>query len=211
MEPTHPQKRQRSVWTPIMTVLAALFALLLVGPMLLNLIRPPALGSESSSRNTQVINAVERTEDVSLLSLGIQGIAERTEQRTIFGLKVPGAERALFMQYDFTAKLGMDGQAVQIRESGDNEFTISIPEFTFIGHDDVNFKVAVEKNGVLSWVTPEIDTVEMTNQILNDETQQKYLDDNEGVLREQAQAFYKGIVGAIDPDIRLEFDYISGR
>lgn len=179
--------------------------------MLLNLIRPPALGSESSSRNTQVINAVERTEEVSLLSLGIQGIAERTEQRTIFGLKVPGAERALFMQYDFTAKLGMDGQAVQIRESGDNEFTISIPEFTFIGHDDVTFRVAVEKNGVLSWVTPEIDTVEMTNQILNDETQQKYLDDNEEVLREQAQAFYKGIVGAIDPDIRLEFDYISGR
>ena len=75
----------------------------------------------------------------------------------------------------------------------------------------MTFKVAVEKNGVLSWVTPEIDTVEMTNQILNDETQQKYLDDNEEILREQAQAFYKGIVGAIDPDIRLEFDYISGR
>lgn len=210
MEAT-PQRQRRSVWTPIMTVLAAGFALLLIGPMLLNLIRPPALGSESESRNTQVINAVERTEEVSLLSLGIQGIAERTEQRTMFGVKVPGAGRAVFMQYDFTAKLGLDGRAVQIRETGENEYEISIPEFIFIGHDDVTFKVAVEQNGILSWVTPEIDTVEMTNQILNDETQQKYLDENEEILRAQAQSFYNGIVRAIEPDARLEFDYISGR
>lgn len=205
------QGRHRSRWSPWLVALVAFFTLALVGPMLLNAVRPPALGIETESLNSQIINSIRTTEEVSLLSLGIQGIAERTQQRTVFGMRIPGADRALFLQYNFTAKLGLDGQAVRIRESGDNEFTISVPEFIFIGHNDVTFKLAAENNGVLSWVTPEIDTVEMTNAILNDETQQQYVEDNEEVLRTQAQDFYNAIIHAIDPDIRLEFDYISGR
>lgn len=202
-------------WPLVMLgIVVGAVVVLALGLALTNWLRPPAVDAVdtvSTSSNTQVIASMRSVQEVALLSLGVQGIAERTEQRTIFGVRVPGAGREVFMQYDFKAKVGLDGQAVQFRELGDDELRISIPEFIFIGHDDVTFKVAVEKNGVLSWVTPEIDSVEMTNAILNDETQQQYLDDNEEILREQAQAFYKGIAHAIDPEIRLEFDYISLR
>ncbi|MDO5677095.1 MAG: hypothetical protein Q4G35_06255 [Propionibacteriaceae bacterium] len=195
----------------LIVVLSLLLVVPAVWPAIMNAVRPPVAEVEQVDLNTQVIHAVRTTEEISLVSLGIQGIAEQTQQRTIFGMRVPGADRALFLQYDFTAKLGLDGRQVRVTQTGEKAFTISVPEFIFIGHDDVRFKLAAEKNGVLSWVTPEIDTVEMTNSILNDEAQQKYLADNDELLREQTRAFYEGIVAAVDPEIQLGFDYTSGR
>lgn len=144
---------------------------------------------------------------VSLLSLGIQGIAEKTGKTTVFGVEVPGSERATFIQYTFSAKLGFDGKDVKIEERGTNQYTISIPEFVFIGHDDVDLKLVTEKNGVLSWTNPKIDTLEMANHILNDKAQDGYIDSNEAVLKDQAKAYYNGIVKGIDPTIDLDFEF----
>lgn len=163
------------------------------------------------TRNTQVVNAITETQQVSLLSLGIEGLAEQTAKRTILGMEVPGSGRAMFLQYSFTAKLGLDGEDVEIKQTGEQDFTISVPEFVFIGHDEVNFRLVTEKNGILSWATPEIDTLEMANEILNDEARQKYLDSNDALLREQTVTFYEGIITGIDPTLTLEFDFGPGR
>lgn len=157
----------------------------------------------------EIIQAITRSEQVVLLSLQIQGISERTEKSTLFGVEVPGSDRAVFIQYGFNAKLGMDGTEVHIEQTGDKQFTITIPEFIFIGHDDIELKTASETNGVLSWVTPEIDPVEMANDILSNEQRGQYLDANDTILRDQARAFYDGIIMAVDPEVLLTFTFES--
>lgn len=78
---------------------------------------------------------------------------------------------------------------------------ISVPEFMFIGYDQPTFKVATEDGGVLSWVTPEIDKVEMVNKILDDDARQTYVSSNSEVLKDQTKAFYNTLIASIDPAI----------
>ena len=163
--------------------------------------------STAESRNTQIINSITREEQVVLLSLGIQGISEQTERGSFLGMDIPGSGRATFVQYAFHAKLGIDGRDVRITQTDEANFVVSIPEFIFIGHDKESFETVVENNGVLSWTTPEIDTVEMINEILDDEAQDQYVDSNMEVLEDQARVFYSAIVTSIDPSIALTFEF----
>ena len=125
-------------------------------------------GIESETRDSQVIQAIERTQEVSLLSLAIQGIKEQHQSREIFGKSIPGTGESAFIRYNFRAKLGIDGAKVKVTKTGENAYLISVPEFIFIGYHKPTFKVAVEDGGLLSWATPDIDKLEMVNEILND-------------------------------------------
>lgn len=167
------------------------------------------LDDRSESRSSQVINAVTREEQVVLVSLAIQGIDEETVTSTIFGLDVPLSGRASFLQYGFDAKLGIEGGDVRIEETGVDEFLVSIPAFVFIGHDNESFRLVAEDNGVLSFVTADIDTAEMITRILNDDTKADYLEANAEILRDQAESFYSGIIRSIDPAIVLRFEFSS--
>jgi hypothetical protein len=164
-------------------------------------------GSQSENRNTQVINSVTRTEQVVLVSLGIQGISEKNAKSTFLGVDIPGSERASFIMYSFNAKLGVEGKDVRVSQAGENEFLVSIPKFIFIGHDKETFRVAAQGNGALSWVTPQIDNVEMVNNILNDDAQAQYLESNKAILQDQAKSFYAGIITSIDPTLSLKFEF----
>jgi len=164
--------------------------------------------TESETRDTQIINSITRTEQVALLSLGIQGISEKNQRGTFpFGIDVPGSERASFVQYGFNAKLGIEGKDVKIVQTGKTAFLVSIPKFIFIGHDNESFKLVAENNDVLSWVAPKIDTFEMINKILNNDTQKKYIDSNEEILKDQAKVFYTSIITSIDPTIAIRFEF----
>jgi hypothetical protein len=167
----------------------------------------PPVSTQTETVHTQVVAAIERTEQVSLVSLGIQGIEKKSESTTYFGIVIPGSERTKFLQYSFDAKLGLDGEHVSIRQDSEKQFTITISEFTFIGYDNMHFELATESNGALSWVTPEIDTAAMANSIMSTETKQKYIDAHRDLLREQAVAFYGGIIRAVDPTIDVKFDF----
>lgn len=167
-------------------------------------------GSESETRNTQVVNSITRTEQVVLLSLGMQGISEKNERGKFFGMDVPGSERASFMQYTFNAKLGLEGRDVRVSQTGEKEFLVSIPGFVFIGHDNVQFRLVAENNGALSWVTPEVDTLEMANNVLNDDAKAKYIVSNREILQDQAKVFYTGIINSIDPSIAIRFEFRQG-
>lgn len=161
----------------------------------------------SEARDTRVIQSVSREEQLVLVSLGIQGISEKSQRTTFLGVNVPGSERASFLQYSFNAKLGIDGEDVSVERVSDDAFTIHIPEFVFIGHDKPTFKLVAEDNGTLSFLTPETDTVEMINAILDAEVQQEYLRANEEILRDQAKHFYTGLISSIDPAIELTFEF----
>lgn len=167
----------------------------------------PYFGTDSSSRNTQIVHAVTRTEQVSLMSLGIQGISSKNQKSTFQGIDIPGSERASFIQYSFSAKLGIEGKSVKIAQVAASEYLVSVPKFVFIGHSDVDFRLVIESSGVVSWVTPKIDTVEMVNAILNDDSKDQYIIENSDILKDQAKSFYGGIVSSIDPSISLKFEF----
>lgn len=163
--------------------------------------------STPQSTDSRVIESIEREEQVVLLSLGIQGISEKTEKQTLLGIDVPGSDRATFMQYSFNAKLGIDGRDVRIVPMGEKKYRISIPEYIFIGHSNEDFRLVAEHNGALSFITPENDPVEMINSILSEDAQAEYIADNEEILREQAIFFYSSIITGIDPEIDITYDF----
>jgi hypothetical protein len=161
--------------------------------------------------DSQIYQSVERTEEVALLALGIQGIARENEPGEILGVRLPAGDRTTMIQYEFTAKVGIDGADVQIDEApvGEKAFIISIPEFIFIGYDDPHFEDPIEGNGPLSFITEEIEETDMINSILSDEKQQAYIDDHIELLKEQAQDYYTGIITSIDPDATVTFEFAN--
>lgn len=167
----------------------------------------PLFGSNTEERNSQLVQSVKQQEEVALVSLGIEGIVDRAESGTVFGMAIPGTERVTFIRYAFEAKLGIDGGDVDIEQTGENSFTVSIPAFVFIGYDEPSFEVAAENNGVLSWTTPGIDTLEMVNRILDAEEQRDYLAKYEETLTASARDFYSRLIASVDPAITVEFEF----
>lgn len=96
---------------------------------------------------------------------------------------------------------------IQRVEAG--KYRLSLPAFSFLGHDNVNFWMAAENNGVLSWITPEIDPVETINQILNDEAKTTYVTQNKEVLTDQAKNFYGGIIKSVEPDAEIVYEFAA--
>lgn len=164
-------------------------------------------GVESETHDSQVIQAIERTQEVSLLSLGIQGITEEDKCAKAFEKCIPGSTEKVFLQYNFTAKLGIDGAEVKVTKTGKSAYLISVPEFSFIGYEEPTFKIATEDGGVLDWITPDIDKVEMINKILNDDAQTEYVASYEELLEDQTKVFYDSLVTSIDPDAVTTFEF----
>ena len=167
------------------------------------------LGIESESQDSQVIQAIKRTQEVSLLGLGIQGITREERSAEIFGKSVPGTGEKVFLQYNFDAKLGIDGAKVRVTKTGPSAYLVSVPEFSFIGYAKPTFQVAAEDGGVLSWVTADIDKVEMVNEILDDDARQEYIASNEEILKDQTKTFYESLITSIDPDADTAFEFRS--
>ncbi len=167
----------------------------------------PIFGASAETTNTQVVKAIERKEEIALLSVSIQGIAETNGQSQIFGFTVPGTTRTRFLQYNFDAKLGVNGEDVVLTETGENAFTVEVPEFIFIGHSNVSFQTAVDQNGVLSWVTPEVDTAAVATEILSDDSQQELVVKNVDLLKDQTTNYYTSLIQGIVPDAEVTVEF----
>ena len=102
-------------------------------------------GVDQEEQNSQVVNAITRQEKVVLLKLGMQGIASKSVQSTILGVDVPGTARALYLQYNYSAMLGIDGSGVTVTPEAENTYRINVPAFEFLGHSDVEFKKAIDE------------------------------------------------------------------
>lgn len=186
-------------------------AILLIGGLVVATTQGWSLpfGSRSESRDSQVIQAIERTQEVSLVSLSIQGIASQKTNATLFGKAIPGSTSSVFLQYTFKGKLGIDGAAVKVATVGQSAYRVTVPEFIFIGYDEPTFEVATEAGDFLSWTAPEPDKLKMVNEILDQKAQQKYLDSNQGVLKDQAKTFYTTLITTIDPAAVVTMEFAS--
>ena len=167
------------------------------------------LGIESNSRDSQVVQAVNRTQEVSLVQLVIEGITDEQRSQTILGQDIWGSTETVYLRYKFDAKLGIDGEEVSVETTGDNAYLVSVPPFRFIGYDEPTFEVAVQDNGLLSWITPDIDTADMITDILNGPAQEEYLDSYDDLLQAQAEVFYERLIISIDPDADTKFEFRS--
>lgn len=161
----------------------------------------------ASSSDEKVVQSISREEEVVLLRLGIQGIAEEKVATEVFGQALPGSGRAHFLKYKYSAMLGVDGAEVSIEKVADKKFRVSVPEFAFLGHSDVSFETAVEENGVISFLTPEIDVPQTVTKILNNEAKDQHIQDNREILEDQCKNFYTSIIHGVDPGVELEFDF----
>ncbi|GAA4717283.1 hypothetical protein GCM10025782_12990 [Pedococcus ginsenosidimutans] len=168
---------------------------------------PFGIGSES--HDSQVISAMQRTQEVSLLSLSVQGLKDKKTSAEVLGKKVPGTEKTVFLKYDFKAKLGIDGAKVKITKKDENTYRIAVPEFIFVGYDRPSFHRVVEDGSLLSWAMPDVDQLAMVNEILSDKAKQDYIDSNEDMLKEQVRAFYDGLLTSVDPNLNAEYDFRS--
>ena len=167
----------------------------------------PGSGVKAETTRTEIMHSITREQQVVLVSLGIQGISTKKDISVLFGADVPWSDRTTFLQYSFRAKLGIEGKGIDVRKIGKNTFLVSIPKFIFIGHDNEDFKLIAENNGILSFVTPEIDRVDMINKILNSDAKKEYISANDEILKDQAKAFYTSLISSIDPTLKLEFEF----
>ena len=200
------------MFKPIKAVAISLALVLAVGAGVFAFFNffPAGASVVSESRDSQIINAISREEQVVLLSLSVQGVLEEEQATAIGGWTLPGSTRSQLMVYGFNAKLGIDGRDVSITPTGEDSFLVRIPQFAFIGTSNQTFRLVDQScGGMLCWVTPNVDPVESVNAILNgtnpDTSHQHYIDANTETLQDQARNFYGGIIRSIDPEIHLEF------
>lgn len=96
--------------------------------------------SNSNERDSQVVQAVTRVQEVALLRLHIEGVARQESNGEILGMAVPASEKMTLLQYKFDAKLGIEGSQVKIEPNGAESFRVTIPKFIGIGFDDPFFE-----------------------------------------------------------------------
>ena len=167
----------------------------------------PSFSISSKTTDSQVITAIKRTEQVSLLQLGIQGITSKTESSKVFNHEVRSSQRAKYIQYNFDAKLGVEGKDVTVTSTHEHEYIVGIPKFIFIGYNNAKYQVVAENNGALSWTTPNIDSTELINKLLSDKVKNQYLQSNNQTLKDQTKVFYSSIITGVDPDAHITFQF----
>ena len=210
MTSTTAPRRRTPGWAKILLIL---FVLLLVGAAAFGVLSVGKALGATESRDTQVIRSIRGEEQVVLLSAGMTDVKEdrgdglKLAIGDIQLLTLPGTERSILVRYEYDAKFGIEGKDVEIVQTGDNSYRITIPEFIYLGYSDPDLSVADEENGILSWTTPEIDTSEIFEELLSSQVVSEHIDGFRSVLEEQAKTFYTKIVTAIDPDIVLEFTF----
>lgn len=164
--------------------------------------------TSSSARSTEVISAVKSIDQEVLLAMNVRDITEKNESSTFLGIESDLWDRAVFVRYQFQAKLGVDGEDVQISRTGSSRYSVQISKFVFIGTNDPSFEVVTEENGILAFVTPEIDTHALRDEIENDDAaHERYIQENLELLHGQAEAVYTRIITAIDPAAVVSFEF----
>jgi hypothetical protein len=186
------------IWLILVAALAAAVVVLLI----LNF-----TGSTTSTNKTETITYLEKNKEIALVTLGIADIFDQKESTTIFGKKLVGSDKHTFIKATFEAKLGIDGKNVTVKKTGEKEYEINIPKFIFIGYDNPNFEHVADDNGVLSFVTKDINQTEMVNKILDVKGQDKYIEKYTELLKESAEEFYKNLLPSFDKDAKLKFNY----
>lgn len=204
--------RKTPIWAKVLLVVVILGV---IGAAALVSFNVGKIFGATESRDTQVIRSIKGEEQVILVTAGMTDVQEEREDGLNFALgdwdlfTLPGSERSVLVRYEYDAKFGIEGKDVEISQTDDNAYLITIPKFIYLGYANPDLSVADEKNGLLSWATPEIDTTEVFEKLLSEQAVAQHIDGIRAVLEEQAELFYTRIVEAIDPTITLTFEFAS--
>ena len=208
--PAPVRKKGTRLWAKLLLI--AVILAVIAGAALISFTVGKFFGA-NESRDTQVIRSIKGEEQVILVTAGMTDVKEEREDGLNIALgdwdlfTLPGSERSVLIRYEYDAKFGIEGKDVQIRQTGDNAYTVSIPEFIYLGYANPDLSIANEKNGLLSWTTPEIATDEVFEELLTQPAVEAHIDGFRPLLEEQAETFYSRIVEAIDPAIELTFEF----
>lgn len=183
-----------------LTFAATLFAVAQI-PSLFSLV------TKTESVDTRIASAISLQKKVVLLRLGVQGISEEKAASEFWGYEIPGSSHVLYLQYSYSAMLGVDASDVEIKKVNDKEIVVKVPEFEFIGHDDADFKTAIEQDGVVSFITPEIDVPKAITRILSQEVKDKSLLENDEILRLQTESYFNSIIKSVAPDVKVTYEF----
>lgn len=158
--------RRTPLWAKILLVLV--FVVVIAAAAVGGIAVGRFFGAQES-RDTQVIRSIKGEEQVILLTAGMTDVKEEKAD----GLKLaigdlqlftlPGTERSMLVRYEYDAKFGIEGRDVDIRPTGNDSYLVTIPKFNYLGYADPDLSVAGEKNGALSWTTPEIDKAQCSS------------------------------------------------
>lgn len=170
-------------------------------------------GVSTQTHDTKAVESFEFKEDITLISLGVTGILEEEKSAELFGgWKVPGTEKNVLILYRYQANLGIDGTKVDIEKTGDHSFTVEVPAFELKGlsfteqDGEGPFKKINTADGLLSFVTADIDESAMHSRIVTDDGAE-LINENTDHLRSQAESFFTGIITAVDPDASIDFEF----
>lgn len=208
--PASKQPKRTPIWAKIL--LTVVILAVIAGAALVSFNVGKFFGA-TESRDTQVIRSIEGEEQVILVTAGMTDVQEEREDGLKFAIgdwdffTLPGSDRSVLVRYEYDAKFGIEGKDVKISQSDDGSYLITIPKFVYLGYANPDLSVANEKNGLLSWTTPEIDTTEIFEELLSEQAVEQHIDGVRPVLEEQAKVFYSKIVEAIDPTITLAFAF----
>lgn len=163
----------------------------------------------AQSTDEKVVHSLTLPNEVILLRLGIQGITEEQSGAEILGQQIPGTTHHHLLQYSFQASLGVNGKDVNISQVSEKKYRIDVPKFVFLGQSDIQLKTIVDNDGVLSFLSTDVDPLQVATRVLNTDAKNEYITQNIDILKRQTQDYYSGIVRAIDPEIELDFTFVQ--
>lgn len=163
--------------------------------------------TETKTNETQTITYLKKNKEIALVTLGITDIIDETNSQKIFGQEIPWSDKQTFIKATFEAKLGIDGKDVIIEKVNNNEYKITIPKFIFIGYDQPKIEHVVDNNGVLSFVTEDVNQAQMVNKMFSEENKEKYVNQYTDLLKESTEEFYNNLLPEFDKDVKLTFVY----
>lgn len=161
----------------------------------------------STSSDSRIVQSIETKQDIALLNVSVQGLKKVENGASFLKTRIPGSSQTFYLPYRYTANLGIDGEQVAIKKSGDKSYTISVPEFKVLGNSSPSFEKPVENGDLLSFLAENADQSKLTTEILSDESLSVHISENKELLRKQCETFYSNIIHAIDPEITLTFEY----
>lgn len=121
---------------PLWLLLAVALVMLVFWVMGIFVGRTPFLSTViTNSKETQVVKAMKKQKQVSILALSITDIYSQSQVSKVAGVQIPLSKKTSYLQGTFDAKLGFDGKDVKIKKikSKEQSFQITIPKFIVIG------------------------------------------------------------------------------
>jgi hypothetical protein len=185
-------------------VIFTILAVVVIALLIMNISGFSLFGTTVKTNETQTITFLEKKGEVVLVNLGVTDLYEKEHDGKFFGSL---NKKIAYIKGSFEVKLGINGRDVKIDKIAEKEYEITIPKFIFIGHKNEKFETAVEKNGILSFATDDIDKAKMISEILDAEGQEKYIVQYTELLKESAEDFYSNLLPSFDKDVKLTFVY----